>query len=217
MLNAARLLAGYLLLLPNVLCAQRVGLGFADRCGDRLYLVVVKAERGGRKVVFEVRACCGSGDGQCDGRDCEQPRERGLVGACAESGRRRREHLPVCGVVPSAKGAVGDESEPVRLALVEHVPPAAVAEVESVLHGADLGDGLGNGELLECDTGDADVADLALVLKLLERADRLRERDGWVGGMQLVEIDRCDRVEAGAEMPRRRSEGGRGGRWASSR
>jgi hypothetical protein len=118
-------------------------LGWADRCGDRVYLVLVKAKRGGCKVVFEVRACCGTGDGQCDGRDREQPRERDLVGACVESGCRWREHLPVSCVVPSAKGAVGDESDLVRLALVEHVRPAAVAEVESVLDGADVGDGSG--------------------------------------------------------------------------
>ena len=179
----------------------------ADRCGDRVYLVLVEVERGGCKVVFEVRACCGAGDGQCDARDREQPREGDLVGACAESRCRLREHLPVCGVDPSAKGAVGDESDLVRLALVEHVPPAAVAEVESVLHGGDVSDGSGDGELLERDIGDADVPDLALVLKIFERADRLREGDGWVGGVQLVEIDavelepeqRC--LAGGAEMP----------------
>jgi len=97
--------------------------------------------------------------------------------------------MPVRAVVPRAKGAVGDESDLVRLAHAEHVPPAAVAEVESVLHGADVGHGSGDGELLERDIGDADVADLALVLKILERADRLREWDRWVGGVQLVEID----------------------------
>ena len=76
----------------------------ADRCGDRVYLVLVETERGGCKVVFKVRACCGAGDGQCDGREIEQPSEGDLVGACAESGCRRREHVPPGGVVPSAKG-----------------------------------------------------------------------------------------------------------------
>src|SRR5437899_2704116 len=94
--------------------SERVDLWLADRCGDRVYLVVVEAERGGCKIVFEVRACCGAGDRQCDGRDREQPREGDLVGARAESGCRWRKHLPVCGVVPSAKGAVGNESRLVR-------------------------------------------------------------------------------------------------------
>jgi len=75
--------------------------------------------------------------------------------------------------VPSAKGAEGDESDLVRLALGEHVPPAVVAEIESVLDGADVGDRSGDGELFERDIGDADVADLALVLELFECADRL--------------------------------------------
>jgi hypothetical protein len=43
---------------------------------------------------------------------------------------------------------------------------AAGAEVESVLYGADVGGGSGDGELLERDIGDADVPDLALVLKM---------------------------------------------------
>ena len=88
-------------------------------------------------------------------------------------------------------------------------PPAAVAEVESVLHGGDVSDGSGDGELLERDIADADVPDLAFVLKIFERADRLREGDGWVGGVQLVEIDavelepeqRC--LAGGAECPGR--------------
>src|SRR5438445_2278603 len=40
---------------------EPVGLGLADHCGDRVYLVLVEAERGGCKVVFEMRACCGGG------------------------------------------------------------------------------------------------------------------------------------------------------------
>jgi hypothetical protein len=35
---------------------ERVGLGLADRCGDRVCLVLVEAARGDCKVVFEVRA-----------------------------------------------------------------------------------------------------------------------------------------------------------------
>jgi hypothetical protein len=58
----------------------------------------------------------------------------------------------------------------------------------------------------ERDTGEADVPDLALVLEIFKRADRLCEGDGWVRGVQLVEIDavelepaqRC--LAGGAEM-----------------
>jgi hypothetical protein len=105
------------------------------------------------------------------------------------AGKRCREDLLVCRVVPGAKGAVGDESGLVQLALGEHVVPVAVGEVEAVLHGGDVGDGSGNGELFGGDVGDADVPDLSLASQGVERADRLCVGDGWVGGVELVEID----------------------------
>jgi hypothetical protein len=67
----------------------------------------------------------------------------------------------MCRVVPGAEGAVGDESDLVPLAFGEHGVPAAVGEVELVLHGCDVGDGPGDGELFGCDVGDADVPDLS--------------------------------------------------------
>jgi hypothetical protein len=72
-----------------------------------------------------------------------------------------------------------------------------------VLHGADRGDGPGDGELLERDGGDADVPDLALALQVVERADRLCVGDGRVGGMQLVEVDAIE-----PEPAQRRFAGG---------
>jgi hypothetical protein len=47
--------------------------------------------------------------------DREQPRDGDPVGACAESGRRWREHLPLCGIIPGAKGAVGDKTDDDRV------------------------------------------------------------------------------------------------------
>ena len=44
-------------------------------------------------------------------------------------------------------------------------------------------------ELLDADVGDADLADLALVLQLLQRPDRLLVGDVAVGDVQLVEVD----------------------------
>ncbi len=161
----------------------------ADCRSDRLYFVLVETEFGGCQVVFEVCPRCGAGDWEGDGRDCEHPREGNLVGVRPVAGCGRREELPVGGIVPSTEGAVGDESDLVRLALGEHVAPAVVGEVESALHGADLSDRAGARELLEGDVGDADVPDLALALEVLERADRLQEGDGWVGCVQLVELD----------------------------
>ena len=99
------------------------------------------------------------------------------------------EDLLVCRVVPGAEGAVGDESGLVQLALGEHVVPVAVGEVEAVLHGGDVGDGSGDGELFGCDVGDADVPDLSLAAQGVEGTNRLCVGNGWVGGVELVEID----------------------------
>jgi hypothetical protein len=161
-----------------------------------VYLVLFGLERGRCEVVFEVRGCCGAGDRQCDGRDCEQPGEGDLAGVCAVPGGGCREDLPVCRVVPGAEGAVRDESGLVPLALGEHVMPVAVGEVEAVLHGCDVGDGPGGGELFGCDVGDADVPDLSLASQGVECADRLCVGDGWVGGVELVEIDAIEAKSA---------------------
>src|SRR5580693_6680922 len=67
--------------------------------------------------------------------------------------------------------------------------PVAVGEVEAILHGCDVGDGSGDGKLFECDVGDADVSDLSLASQGVECTDRLCVRDGWVGGVELVEIN----------------------------
>ena len=169
---------------------------------------MVEAECGGGEVVFEVCACCCAGNWQRHGRNCQHPGEGNLVGVCAVPGCGRREEFLVSGVVPSAEGAVGDESDLVRLALGEHVAPAVVGEVEPALHGADVSDESRAGELLEGDIGDADVPDLALALQVLERADRLQVGDGRVGGVQLVEVDAVEfkpaqrRLAGGPQMVR---------------
>ena len=74
---------------------------------------------------------------------------------------------------------------------LEHVSGAvAVAEVEAVLDGDDLDDRRAPiVELIDGDVGDADLADLALVLKLLQRPDRILVGDLRVGAVQLVEVD----------------------------
>jgi hypothetical protein len=85
-----------------------------------------------------------------------------------------------------------DEADPLIRAHVEHVLAAAVDEVEAVLDGDDVDDRAGLGELLGPDVRDADVADLALVPQLLQRADRLRVGDLRVGAVVLVEVDAVD-------------------------
>ena len=97
--------------------------GYPLRCRprDRVYLVFFELWHGCCEVVFEVRGYRGARDGQRDGRSCEQPGERDLIGVCAVPGGGCHEDLPACRVVPGAKGAVGDESDLMPLALDEHV------------------------------------------------------------------------------------------------
>ena len=59
------------------------------------------------------------------------------------------------------------------------------------------GDLLGGGQLLDGDLGQADVADLALVLQGLELADLVLERDVGVDAVQLEQVDPLD-AAAGA-------------------
>src|SRR6185437_14629895 len=53
----------------------------------------------------------------------------------------------------------------------------------------DVDDAAGDGKLIDVDVGDTDLADLPLVLKILQRADRLLVRDLRIRGVQLVEVD----------------------------
>ena len=67
--------------------------------------------------------------------------------------------------------------------------PESPVQFKAILHGCDVGDGSGDGELFGSDVGDADVPDLSLASQGAECADRLCVGDGRVGGVELVEID----------------------------
>ena len=106
-----------------------------------------------------------------------------------------------CGCAISAKRAArlgqlaggerepGQECDPGLLAEPEHVLGGAVADVVVVLDRDDRHDLLGALDLLDVDVGEADVADLALVLELGQRADRVLDRHLRVDRVQLVEVD----------------------------
>src|SRR5215211_24168 len=84
----------------------------------------------------------------------------------------------------------GEEGDPEFLAAFEHVLGVAIGEVEAVLDRDDLDDPSGRLELLHGEVRDADAADLALVLELLERSDRLLVRNSRIRAVVLVEVDR---------------------------
>ena len=91
--------------------------------------------------------------------------------------------------LPEPSGAQGRNGIPRCLARLEHVVRLAIGRVEAVLHRDDRHDPLGLLELGDAHVREADVADLPRLAQLLQRADRLRERDAGVGRVQLVDVD----------------------------
>ena len=75
-----------------------------------------------------------------------------------------------------------DEADALGLAVVQHVLGLPVGQVVEVLHGGDVEVLAGRLDLLHRDLGEADVADLALVLQLLEDAELVRR--GTAGSMR---------------------------------
>ena len=91
--------------------------------------------------------------------------------------------------LPLAIGAQGRNASRLPRALLQHVLGRSVDDVVAVLDGDDRDDLLGALEVLESDVGQADVADLALLLELGQRADRVLDRHLRVDRVQLVEVD----------------------------
>ncbi len=146
----------------------------------------------GLDVLLEVRERAGARDRQRHGRVGEQPGERDLAGARVVLGGDLGGRSAGLGEVAGGQREPGEEAEPVALADGEHAGRAAVGEVEAVLDADDVDDRARDVELLDADVGDADVADLALVLELLQGADGLLVGHLGIGRVQLVEVDPID-------------------------
>ena len=81
------------------------------------------------------------------------------------------------------------EGKPVLLARVDHRVGRAVAEIVEILHRDDGRDLAGAGELARIDVREADMADLAGLLQIGERADAVFERHLGIDGVKLIKID----------------------------
>ena len=114
--------------------------------------------------------------------------ETSCVSAAARPRRRRRvaSDLPMPPSGDQGRNAIPRSRAGVDLALGER---RGVAERELVLDRDDLGDPERLLELLDGAVGQADPAHLALVLELLECADRLGVGHVRVGAVVLVEVD----------------------------
>jgi hypothetical protein len=85
-----------------------------------------------------------------------------------------------------------DEPDALLLGVLQQRLGVALDELVEVLDGRDGRDLLGRLRLLDADLREADVADLALVLQLLQLGDLVLQRDGGVDAVQLEEVDRLD-------------------------
>ena len=94
----------------------------------------------------------------------------------------------------------GNERDAALLAIVDNVLGGAVDDVVPVLHAHDRRDLHGFGELVDGDLGEADVADLPLVLEPPQRADLVGQRHGRVDAVQLVQVDALQPQPAQAQF-----------------
>ncbi len=139
----------------------------------------------------------GSGDQQHVVSLRERPRQRHLRGGDpARAGDlgddRVAEH-----VVVDPRGAerkVGDERHAVGAGLGDDVGRAAVGHAVQILYLRDVGQLRGLAVDVEADGADADAADLARILELLQRPDQLGERD-LRADVRDAEIDDVDPLD----------------------
>ena len=97
-------------------------------------------------------------------------------------------------------GKPGDEGELVFGAVVDDVLMLAVAEVVLVLNADDVDDLAGLVDLVGFDFAESDVADLALLLELLDGAERLFHGNLGVDAVELPEVDALEFEAAQAHL-----------------
>ena len=201
-------------LAPRLGRARRSARGRAQR----LELLVGELDRRGGEVVLEVRDARRAGDRQHHRRAGEQPGERELRRRRVESRSRcRSSGPPGPASSPVASGNHGMKPMPFASAVVEQRLRRAVGEVVAVLHRHDRSRSrCASTSSSTRHLGQADVADLALVLQRGQLADLVLERHLRVDAVELQEVDALDAEVAEAEV-RPAGGGTRAGRPAASR
>ena len=92
--------------------------------------------------------------------------------------------------VDAAQREVGHEHDALSFAVVDLLVVLALGEAVVVLDGGDRENGASPFDLRDADVGDADVSDLARVLRLLDGAQALLERRLGIDSVEVVEGDR---------------------------
>src|SRR5919106_1586500 len=149
----------------------------------------VELDRLRRHVLLEVLDRRRARDRQHHRRARQQPGERELPRRRVVPPSQVVEGTARAGEVADREGEPRDEADPVPLARLEQALGMPVGQVVAVLDGHHVDHRARSLELLGGHVRDADVADLALVLKLLQRSQRILERPLRVGRVQLVQVD----------------------------
>ena len=129
------------------------------------------------------------GDREHHGRFLEQPRERHLRRLCTESLGHSCERAAGFREISGREREPGNEADLFVCAVVKHVRGVPVHQVVLVLYRCDRDDATRRLNLGNAYLGQANVMDLAFLLKVFEQFELIVGRDLRIDAMQLKQVD----------------------------
>src|SRR6266478_5123273 len=126
-------------------------------------------------------------DGQHNGGSAQEPGQRYLRAARTVCLRDSVKHL--AGNFARSQWEPGNKSNFIALAIIHHVVPFTVGKAIAVLHGDDRDNSARSLDVLLCNVGQRNQANLAFVSHLSQSFHRCFKRDDGVRNMQLINVD----------------------------
>src|SRR5580692_7192517 len=126
-------------------------------------------------------------DGEHDGRSPQKPSQRYLRGARTMCVRDSTKHL--ASNFACSEWKPGNKSNSVTLTIIHNVVPFTVGKAVAILHGDDWGNSARSLDMLLCDVGQSDQANLAFFSQSGQSFHRSVEGYGGVWNVQLVNVD----------------------------
>ena len=154
----------------------------------------------GCDVFFEVLDGAGAWDRDDDGTAVQEPRDGELADGGVVFASGDVERAAGLGELAGRDREPWDEGDIVLGAVVDDVFVGAVGEVVFVLDGDDVDDLARPVDLMRLHFAEADVADLALLLKLFDDSEGLFDGDFGVDSVELPEVDALELQEAKAHL-----------------
>src|SRR5712664_1811924 len=126
-------------------------------------------------------------DGQYHGRSPQEPSQRYLRGTRLMCLRDPVQH--VAGDFACPQWEPRNKGNSIALTIIHYVVPFSVGKAIAVLHRNDRHNSACAFDVLFCDVGQPDQANLAFVSQLSQGFHRRFKRDDWVRNMQLIYVD----------------------------